>query len=138
MTLAISALSSQNPTLLPSRDAPYVLGGVYEEMADGFRHEIILDFGECYLLVHVDEDTDALGVQFGDSSFKPSPACNKVSSDAPWCRWVGKECEWTWVAVNQQGYYDTVLFSFDGIVPSVLLHAIGSSIWIFSTVREGN
>lgn len=53
----------------------------------------------------------------------------------PWKKLLGKECGWTWVATNQQGYCDSVMLSFDGIVPTVLIHVIASSIEVFSIAQ---
>jgi hypothetical protein len=55
---------------------------------------------------------------------------------ALWKSLLGKECGWTWVAVNQQGFCDSVMLSFDGVVPTVLLHVIASSIEILSITRS--
>jgi len=49
-------------------------------------------------------------------------------ASAPWKKFLGKELGWTWVAVNQQGYCDSVMLSFDGIVPTILLNVVASSI----------
>jgi hypothetical protein len=53
----------------------------------------------------------------------------------PWKKLLGKEIGWTWVAINQQGYCDSIMLSFDGIIPTVLLHVIASSIEVFSIAR---
>jgi hypothetical protein len=53
-----------------------------------------------------------------------------------WKTLLGKECSWTWVARNQQGYCDSVMLSFDGVVPTVLLHVIASSIEVLSITRS--
>ncbi len=60
----------------------------------------------------------------------------KALAVVPWKRLIGKECGWTWMALNQQGYCDSAMLSFEGIVPTVLLHAIASSIELF-TIRRG-
>jgi len=52
-----------------------------------------------------------------------------------WKKLLGKECGWTWMAFNQQGYCDSAMLSFDGIVPTVLLHVIASSIELFTITR---
>jgi hypothetical protein len=49
---------------------------------------------------------------------------------------MGKELGWTWAATNQQGYCDSVMMSFEGIIPTVLLHVIASSIEVF-TITSG-
>lgn len=57
-----------------------------------------------------------------------------LAASEPWQKLIGKECGWTWVTINQQGYRDGVLLSFSGIVPSVMLHVIASSIEVFRIV----
>jgi hypothetical protein len=59
----------------------------------------------------------------------------KALAAAPWKRLISKECGWTWMAINQQGYCDSAMLSFDGIVPTVLLHVIASSIELFTITR---
>jgi hypothetical protein len=49
---------------------------------------------------------------------------------------VGKECDWTWVALNKQSYCDLFVFSFDVILPQLLLHALTSSIEVFTLAQE--
>jgi Family of unknown function (DUF6334) len=136
MHATVQGLSANTSMLLPSRSLPYRLRTVLELVADGCRQELIFDWGDCYLLVRVDEDTDSLCFQFSESELQPAPALRDLSAKAPWNRWIGKECGWTWVAVNQQGYWDCVLMSFDGIVPTVLLHGLASSIDVMTIVSE--
>jgi len=116
---------------LPDREAPYVLKHVYERIVDGCRQDMIFDFGDSHLFVHVDEDTDSFVVDFVDSVFFPEAACSKIDSTAPWHRWLGKECGWTWTAHNSQGYLDSFMMSFDGVVPNVLIYAIASSAEVY-------
>jgi hypothetical protein len=59
-----------------------------------------------------------------------------AAASAPWRRLLGKELGWTWVATNQQGYCDSVMLSFEGIIPTILLHVIASSIEVF-TIASG-
>jgi hypothetical protein len=68
--------------------------------------------------------------------YEITPAGRNALAVASWKELLGKECGWTWVAINQQGYCDGVMLSFDGIVPTVLLHVIASSIEVFS-IRSG-
>jgi hypothetical protein len=80
----------------------------------------------------VDIDWDTITSQFQASPFRAKKAYRSIRSDKPWKKYVGKECGWTWLAWNQQGYLDSVLISFEGIEPNVLLNTIGSSIEIFA------
>lgn len=121
-----------DPLLLPPREAPYVLHDVLEKRTYGFRSELILNLEDCFLQFGVDIDTDTILSQFQASSFRVKKAYRSIRSDKPWEKYVGKECGWTWLAWNQQGYLDSVLLSFEGIEPNVLLNAIASSIEIFT------
>jgi hypothetical protein len=130
MTTRADSRSEQDPMLLPERDAPYVLKDVYEKGdPENPRTEIVLQWNDGCLMFRVDEDTDSLSAEFLDA---PSLVSHRrISSEPPWDQYIGKECGWTWVAINQQGYCDSALLSFQGIVPSVMLHVIASAIQFF-------
>ena len=52
-----------------------------------------------------------------------------VSSNEPWVNFIGKVFGWGWITLNQQGYCDGVLLSFEQVVfPEVALNVIASSI----------
>jgi uncharacterized protein DUF6334 len=120
-----------DPLLLPPREAPYVLNNVLEKRVYGCRDELILTLGDCFLRFGVDIDTDTITSRFQPLLFRAKKGYASIQSARPWNKYVGKECGWTWLAWNQQGYLDSVLISFDGIEPNVLLHTIGSSIKVF-------
>lgn len=69
------------------------------------------------------------------NQYEITAAGRKALVAAPWKKLLGKELGWTWVAINQQGYRDSVMLSFDGIVPTILLHVIASSIEVFTIAR---
>ncbi len=121
-----------DPLLLPPREGPYVLRDVLEKSVYGFRAELILDLGDSFLRFGVDIDWDTITSQFQASRFRAKKAYRSIRADKPWKKYVGKECGWSWLAWNQQGYLDSVLISFEGIEPNVLLNTIGSSIEIFA------
>jgi hypothetical protein len=125
-----------DPMLLPPREASYLLRATYELVDDGFREELIFDWGDSYLVVRVDGDTDTLHAEFQAQPFTATEAYSNASACPPWDRFVGKECDWTWVALNKQGYCDLFVFSFDAVLPQVLLHALTSSIEIFTIAQE--
>ena len=125
-----------DPMLLPPREAPYLLGAAYELVDEGFREELIFDWGDSNLVVRVDGDTDTLNAEFRAQPFAASKAYSNVSACPPWDRFVGKECDWTWVALNKQGYCDLFVLSFDAVLPQVLLHALTSSIEVFTIAQE--
>jgi len=120
-----------DPLLLPPRDAPYVLHDVLEKTVYGCRDELILNLGDCFLRFGVDDDTDTITSEFRPLPFRAKKGYQSIPSAKPWKKYLGKECGWTWLAWNQQGYLDSVLLSFDGIEPNVLLQTIASSIDVF-------
>ncbi len=130
----MSIATSLNPMLVPERDAPYRLNGVFEVLVDGCRDELVLAFEHATLAFRPDPDTDALEVRFSDADFQPSADHHALTGSAL-DRFAGVELGWSWLAVNQQGYCDSAMLSFDGITPNVLIHVIGSSVMIFGIDR---
>ena len=132
MNVLDESLVTTDPMLLPSRDEPYVLKGVFEKTVHGCRDAVVLDLGDCCLRIGVNIDYDTLLFRFQSRPFRPSKRWASLRDASPWKECTGKECGWTWLAVNQQGYLDTALISFDGIEPSIMLQAIASSIEVFT------
>ena len=137
MTAITSGAVADGITMLPPREAPYLLREVYELVEDGCRSEIVIQLSDGYLEFRADEDTDSLSFEWNAGEFYGSPQHASFGNGerdvpSPWKTFVGKECGWTWVASNQQGYCDSVMLSFDEIVPSILLHVIASSIEVYS------
>lgn len=135
MTAVPKLPRARSPALLPEREAPYLLRDVYERMTEGCRAELILQWNDGYLLFRADIDTDSLEAEFQEGSLAPGRKYRSLRSASPWSEYLGKECGWTWLAVNQQGYCDSALLSFDGILPCVLLNVMASSINVFSILR---
>ena len=131
MNLLARLPDSRDPLLLPPREKPYVLSDVLEKRVYGCRDELILNLGDCSLRFKVDIDTDTITSQFQPSSFRAKKGYASIQAAELWKKFVGKECGWTWFAWNQQGYLDSVLISFDGIEPNVLLQTMASSIDVF-------
>lgn len=127
---------ARSPALLPDRGGPYVLRDVYERMIEGCRGELVLQWDGGYLVFRADSDTDSLETEFHEGAFASSDEYRSLRSCKPWSRCVGKSCGWTWLAVDQEGYWDSALLSFDGIIPCVLLNVTVSSINVFSIVPE--
>ena len=132
MTLLAHHPQHADPLLLPPRETPYLLHDVLEKRVYGCRDELILNLGECFLRFGVDIDTDTITSRFQPSSFRATKGYASIQGSKPWKRYVGRDCGWTWFGWNQQGYLDTVLLSFNGIKPSVLLQTIGSAIEVFT------
>lgn len=131
----MSIATSLNPTLVPERDAPYRLGGVFELVVDGCRDELVLAFDHATLVFRADPDTDALDVRYLEADFHPLPEHRSLTSTA-FDQFFGAELGWSWLAINQQGYCDTALLSFNGIIPNVMAHVIASSIAVFGIGPE--
>ncbi|HEY2910374.1 MAG TPA: DUF6334 family protein [Gemmataceae bacterium] len=64
--------------------------------------------------------------------YEITTAGRRALASALWNTLIGKNCEWSWVAWNQQGYRDSLMLSFDGAVPTVLLCVMASSIEVLS------
>lgn len=135
MTAVPRLPKARSPALLPDREDPYVLREVYERVTDGCRAELILQWDGGYLLFRADTDTDSLEAEFNAGNLGSSNKHRSLRSSSPWSEYLGKSCSWTWLAVDQQGYWDSALLSFDGVVPCVLLNVMASSINVYSVVR---
>jgi hypothetical protein len=135
MNLIARHLDSADPLLLQPRETPYILKEVFEKLDCGCRDQIILDLGDCFLQFRVDANTDTLSAEFHATRFRVAKGFASVGEADPWNNYIGKECGWTWLAQNQQGYLDTMLIGFDGIEPNVLLQAIASSVEAFTVSR---
>jgi hypothetical protein len=123
-------IRSRDPLLLPDRDEPYRLRDVYEKVVHSCRDEIVLDLGDCFLQFTAEPDFDTIAGQFHGRPFGAKRGYRSIGSVAPWSRFLNKECGWTWLAVNQQGYWDTILISFDAVIPNILLNVMASSIYV--------
>jgi len=124
--------TSLDSPLLPDRDEPYQLRDVFEKRVYGLRDEIVLDFGDCFLQFKAEIDDDTITGQFHGRPFNSRRRYRSIGSAAPWRRYLKKECGWIWFALSQQGYWDTILISFDAVVPNILLYVMASSIHVFT------
>jgi hypothetical protein len=119
---------------LPERNPPFVLRRVFQATVDGCRSDVLFDFGDGFLRVHVNENDDTLSASFldpaayADAEFE---AGSRWSDFGEFREYIGRSCGLTWQAVNSQGYCDSILIAFGGIVPDVMLHALASSILLF-------
>ena len=135
MSLLARRSAIADPLLLPPRETPYLLRDVLEKVVHGCRDQLVLDLGESCLGFAVDVDTDTIAAEFQPTPFRSKKGFASVRADAAWKDYVGKECGWTWFGWNQQGYRDSVLISFNGIEPNVLLQTMASSIEIYVISR---
>lgn len=86
---------------------------------------LMLIFGSECLTLQCDPDLDTVAVSFGAIAL--SKDTEDLTGSAAWSRFIGKEFCWGWLTVNQQGYTDGVLLSFDGVVPEVGVSVVASS-----------
>lgn len=100
---------------------------VWERVGSGCRHYIVLRFTYDVLAFKVNEDEDTIDVRCTKPSAIDFSDLRRADPEEPWCRFMGKSLTWGWVAVNQQGYQDGVLLSFDYVMPSVMLCVAASS-----------
>jgi hypothetical protein len=122
---------------------PEALGAVYEKVNDKCRVALALQFTTKTLLFTANPDDDTISVRFGNprSSNTNARSLNTTAwtrSDArrPWKSLIGAAFGWGWITINQQGYCDGVLLSFDGVLPTIMLCVIRSSITIRRIVEE--
>lgn len=95
---------------------------VYDQ---GSLARVILDFDHISLTIEARSEDDEVWTE-------EITAIPKVGIEAdrsqPWSTFIGKTFGWGWVTINQQGYCDGVLLSFDDITPQVMLNVVASSI----------
>jgi hypothetical protein len=101
---------------------------VWQMHTEGSLDRLIFDFGSVSLVVTADEDDDSIDFGVAASPDASQVGCVEASHVEPWKGLIGKSFGWGWVTVNQQGYCDGLLLSFEGIVPDVLLNVMASSI----------
>lgn len=137
MTTIPSTPKALSPSLLPERETHYVLQSVYERVElDHFLSELVLVWNGGYLSFTADADWDTIDAQYLEGEFVPTADYSLAGPGSPLSRYVGKKCGWTWIAINQQGYRDSVLISFEDLIPNVMLHVIGSSIKVFTIAQK--
>jgi hypothetical protein len=101
---------------------------VWQVYTEGSLDRLILDFGQISLIIVADENDDTIDITIADSPDPHSIGGVDGSSLKPWNSFIGKRFGWGWVTVNQQGYRDGLLLSFESIVPQIVLNVIASSI----------
>lgn len=114
------------------------LKDVRQNRVDDTVVSIVLDFDSKVLILAADEDDDTIEIVVRDSSDsqEPSPG-GLLGHTNPWQRFIRKEFGWGWVTINQQGYLDGVLLSFDGISPQLIVTVVASSLKINDIDGEG-
>jgi Family of unknown function (DUF6334) len=103
------------------------LEGVFQRVEDGCLDLIALRFPAGMLAIAADADTDTVEVRYHEAETFDKAGLVRVSAHPPWSSLIGQCFGWGWSTINQQGYQDGVLLSFDGLVPSVMLLVAASS-----------
>jgi hypothetical protein len=111
-----------------------LLRDVYERETDQCLDGLILVFTTKVLVFEANEDDDTLSVYSKSAAAFDSRGLSRKTDSRIWQPLVGKAFGWGWVTVNQQGYCDGALLSFNGLTPTVLLEVTASSITINGVV----
>jgi hypothetical protein len=115
---------------------PERLVAVYQKITDKCREELALEFTTKTLFFTANPDDDTISVRSEDASSVNTSAWTRLEAKKPWKSLLGAEFGWGWVTINQQGYCDGVLVSFDGLLPTIMLCVTGSSITVHRVVEE--
>lgn len=101
---------------------------VWRIIEEGSVTAIVLKFEKLSLVVEAQEDFDTVDVHVEEENGAES--LGKVAaSGPPWISLIGRKFAWGWITMNQQGYCDGVILSFDEITPKLLLTVAASSIY---------
>jgi hypothetical protein len=119
-----------------SSSADEVLSDVYERETDGSVDGLALVFTHRVLLFEADGEDDTISVRWKPISRFRSDGLKSVRSAKVWRSLLQKSFGWGWLTINEQGYCDGALLSFDGIRPCLCLEVIGSSIKIGQVIRD--
>jgi hypothetical protein len=111
-------------------EEPQHLEGVYEKVEDTCRLVIMLKFENKALLILADTDHDTAVVECEDAHSLDLDGYTSINTLLPWRGLLGQVFGWGWLTINQQGYPDGVLLSFDGLVPQILLFVAASSLHV--------
>jgi len=119
--------------LYPTLDAFHAISGqplqtVWQVYTEASLDRLILDFGSVSLVVIADENDDSVDLEVAETTDDHNAGSVDASHLEPWNNFIGRAFGWGWVTVNQQGYCDGLLLSFEGIIPQLVLNVIASSI----------
>jgi hypothetical protein len=112
------------------------LDEVWQRVEDRCRELVALKFSAGVLTFAADADTDTIEVRFQEAETFDASGLVQADATAPWSSLIGRPFGWGWIVINQQGYQDGVLLSFDGLHPTVLLVAAASSLRVYSVNED--
>jgi hypothetical protein len=104
-----------------------MLRTVWRVHDEGCLVRVVLDFGHISLTIEARPDDDTIEILTDEGASVAKTAVDASKSE-PWSSFVGKPFGWGCVTINQQGYCDGVLLSFDGVIPRMLLNVVASSL----------
>jgi hypothetical protein len=105
------------------------LRAVQRHLNGGWLDKIRLEFDDESLLVEAEPDYDTITVRHISNNEDSTVDWLDASNSEPWSCFIGKPFGWGWLTINQQGYHDGVLLSFDGIEPGIILNVMASEIY---------
>jgi hypothetical protein len=103
---------------------------VQETGAEDCLVEVTLDFGATALVLAANEQDDSIDLRSANATATVPNAPDEATATGPWGNYTGKQFGWGWITINQQGYLDGVILSFEGITPQLLVTVAASSLQI--------
>jgi Family of unknown function (DUF6334) len=109
---------------------PETLTTVSEKIVDKCRAALALEFTTRRIVFTASPDDDTISVRCEGIPSSNSSTWRQINAKEPWKSLIGAVFGWGWITINQQGYCDGVLLSFDGLSPAIMLCVVASSIAI--------
>jgi len=140
----MAAAEALFPMLTPFHEVSgLALETVEEIWEDGSLVRISLSFVSKTLHITADADDDTVDLTVETI---PGLECRQTRNpdcSTPWNDFLHQEFGWGSVTINQNGYIDGLLLSFDGIIPQLIVNVFASSLkvsrigrWYASQVGE--
>ncbi len=101
------------------------LKAVWEATVDDCIEVVQLEFEPGFLTFTADSDDDTVDLSFTKLRRAEALCVNHLD---PWRQLMGSNFGWGWVGINQQGYLDSVSFSFQSVTPQYSITAVASSL----------
>jgi hypothetical protein len=102
---------------------------------DGCLNRTIFVFDQVSLVIGCDPEDDSVELRTVPSANVEVLGSIDATESQPWKFLLGKPFGWGWITVNQQGYCDGVLLTFNGIQPQLLL-TVGASAVSVSAINR--
>jgi hypothetical protein len=98
---------------------------------NGAVDAVVFEIASQWLVAGVNIDTDEIVLDLRSERAELAPEQTTVRTELT-AGLVGQKIFWMWNCSNSQGYRDTVLLGIPSVVPTIILHGIGSSVRIAS------